>query len=82
MDAYFVSPADARTLYESFKNYYKEKYGKTDEYFGFAAWAFKKPDGTTEQIELTDQSAEYRQGKFSLVMYYVPDTGLPKKPSK
>ena len=64
MDAYFVSPADARTLYESFKSYFKEKYGATEEYYGFAAWAFKKPDGKTLQIEITDESGEYRQGKF------------------
>ena len=82
MDAYFVSPADAHSLFVSFRDYYTTKYGATEKFEGFAAWAFKMKDGKTEQIELSDESAEYRQGKFSLVMYYVPDDQLTKPVKK
>lgn len=79
MDAYFISPADAQSLFVSFRDYYTAKYGPAEKFDGFAAWAFKRTNGRTEQIELSDESAEYRQGKFSVVMYYVPDGALPKK---
>ena len=82
LDAYFIIPADARSLYENFKSYYKEKYGDTEEFYGFAAWAFKTKDGKKIQLELTDESAEYRQGKFSLVLYYVPDETVIKPGKK
>jgi len=82
MDAYFVAPADAHSLFLSFRDYYTAKYGPTEKFEGYAAWAFKLKDGKTEQIELSDESAEYRQGKFSLQLYYLTDGALPKKPEK
>ena len=81
MDAYFVSSAEAHNLYDNFKSYYKEKYGTTEEFYGFAAWAFKTKEGKKIQLELDDESAEYRQGKFSLVLYYTSDQD-PTPPSK
>jgi hypothetical protein len=82
LDAYFAAPADARTVLVSFRDYYTEKYGPTEKFEGFAAWAFKTPDAKKIQLELTDESAEYRQGKFSLVLYYVPDDGTTAPPKK
>ncbi|HEY6161585.1 MAG TPA: hypothetical protein VI112_10190 [Bacteroidia bacterium] len=83
LDAYYPGVADAHTLFLSFYDYYKDKYGETEKMEGFAAWAFKRPDGKKLQIELTDESAEYRQGKFSLLIYYLPEEpgakDVPKK---
>jgi hypothetical protein len=73
LDAYFVNAADARTLFVSFRDYYTAKFGETEKFEGFAAWAFKDASGRTIQLELSDQSAEYRQGKFALDLYYVPE---------
>ena len=79
VDAYFIKEADARTLYESFMSYYTDVYGKIEDYYGFSAWDIKQ-ENKNFRIELADESAEYRQGKFSLLIYYsIENPPLKKK---
>lgn len=80
IDAYLIKEADARALYESFKEYYTDAFGKIDDYYGFAAWQVKQ-DNRNFRVELSDESAEYRQGKFSLLIYYSIENLVPKKKS-
>jgi hypothetical protein len=80
LDAYYIDAAEAHTLFLSCRDYYTGKYGETEKFEGFAAWAFKDPAGRTIQLELNDESAEYRQGKFSLVLHYMPGDPAPVPP--
>lgn len=67
-DAYFITNEDARTLFNDIKVYLKDKYGESEDYYGFSGWTFEK-DGRQIYIELKDESAEYRHGKISLIIY-------------
>ena len=78
IDAYYIQEADARTLYESFRSYYTDLYGKIEDFYGFSAWEVKQ-DSKNLRIELADESAEYRQGKFSLLLYYAIENPVLKK---
>jgi len=78
IDVYFIKEADARALYENFMAYYTASYGKIDDFYGFAAWQIKQ-DSRNFRIELADESAEYRQGKFSLLLYYSIENPILKK---
>lgn len=82
LDVYYINPADARSLFVAFRDYYTKKYGETDKFEGFAAWGFHTPDNKKIQIEMTDESAEYRQGKFSFTLYYVVNDPIKDPPKK
>jgi hypothetical protein len=67
-DAYFIITEDARTLFNDIRAYLKDKYGESEDYYGFSGWSFEQDDRQIN-IELKDESAEYRQGKISLIIY-------------
>jgi len=78
LDAYFIQEADARALYESFKAYYTDRFGEVNDFYGFTAWDIVQ-DNRRIRIELADESAEYRQGKFSLLIYFSIEAPIFKK---
>ena len=79
LDSYFIGSAEARSLFNEMKEYYKSRFGESEDYYGFSGW-ITEFDEKTIHIELSDETSEYRQGKISLFIYeYVPEA--PKKPS-
>ena len=78
LDSYFISAAEARSFFNELKEFYTARFGESEDYYGFSGWNFEI-DERVFNIELNDESAEYRQGKISLFVYeHIPET--PKKP--
>lgn len=68
VDAFYPDQIDAHLLFEDLRSYFIEKYGEVEKLYGSAQWNVKQ-NNYHLILEVTDESAEYKQGKVSLLIY-------------